>query len=101
MPDNIHLFNQPLVRRIAIIVGDDLHPRRIAVEDVLQPFGDEAGVIPLVVVQDKYAGRGGGSSTGIDQNDVAVDQRWRHAVAFHMHDLLTHKQSSPAMPGWQ
>lgn len=39
---DVHLYDQPLVGRVAIIVGDDFHPRRISVGDVLQPFGDEA-----------------------------------------------------------
>ena len=78
------VFAAALVGLVERVVGDDANPRRIAVGDVLQPFGDEAGVMTLAVVQDKYAGRGGGSSSGVDQNNVAVVQGGHHAVAFHL-----------------
>lgn len=51
--DDVHLFAASFVRFVEWIVGDDTDPRRIAVGDVLEPFGDETHPI----VKNEYAGR--------------------------------------------
>ena len=56
-PDDIDVLAAALVGLVERVVGDDANPRRIAVGNVLEPFGDNAHA----VVQHEDAGRGGGA----------------------------------------
>lgn len=69
------------VRLVERIVRDDANPRWIAVGDVLEPFGYETHAI----VKHKYAGWRGRAPAQVNQHDVAIVERWHHAVALDMH----------------
>ena len=80
--NDVHLISRALVSRVGLVVGDDMHNRRIAVRDVLQPLGDEADPI----MQDEHTRRGRDGAAHVDQDDVTIPQRRLHAVAYDMHN---------------
>ena len=49
---------------------------------MLQPLRDE----PDAIVKNEYSGRCWRAPAEIDQNDIAIVERWHHAVALDMHD---------------
>ena len=51
--DYVDLVGSPLVGVIAVVVGNHLHRRRVAVGDVLEPLGDQ----PKTVIENENPGR--------------------------------------------
>ena len=76
------LVRRSLVGAVEAVVRDDAYRGRVAVRDVLEPLGHQ----PHPVVQNEDAGRVRRAARHVDKHRVAVEQRGRHAVAFHMHD---------------
>ena len=88
------LVGRSLVGAVEPVVRDDAYRGRVAVRDVLEPLGHQ----PHAVVEDEDAGRVWRAPRHVDQHRVAVEQRGRHAVAFHMHDPQLRGACSQAVP---